>query len=95
MRNPFKRIRVFFRKPAMIGTPPSAQPMWHDPAAHARDFAERYAWELGSIIAHEYEEWRHGGSHVAALKHAPVTELAITDRARQIGRAMQKGWRGR
>ena len=43
MRNPFQRIRDFFRKPAMIGTPPSARPLWHDPAAHARDFAERYA----------------------------------------------------
>ena len=27
----------------MIGTPPSKRPMWHDPAEHARDFAERYA----------------------------------------------------
>jgi hypothetical protein len=43
MRKPFQRIRDFFRKPAMIGTPPSERPMWHDPAAHARDFAERYA----------------------------------------------------
>src|SRR5436305_15011436 len=25
---------------------------------------------LDSIIAHEYEEYRHGGSHVKALKHA-------------------------
>jgi hypothetical protein len=30
------------RPPALIGTPPSARPLWHDPAAHARDFAERY-----------------------------------------------------
>ena len=41
MRNPFKRIRDFFRKPAMIGTPPSARPVWDDPAAHARDFSRR------------------------------------------------------
>ncbi len=41
--NPFRRIADFFRrKPGMIGTPPSQRPMWHDPAAHARDFAERY-----------------------------------------------------
>jgi hypothetical protein len=41
--NPFRRIANFFRrKPAMIGTPPSQRPMWHDPAAHARDFGERY-----------------------------------------------------
>src|SRR5208337_4100955 len=29
--------------PAMIGTPPSKRSLWHDPAEHARDFAERYA----------------------------------------------------
>lgn len=172
--NPFKRILDFFRKPAMIGTPPSWRPMWHDPAAHARDFAERYAhnldlavaermtelgipddqigmpddqrgiqWaafhplgreggynspdgrlvvdsglfnfdllrkdygeeaakmfadsdvtsRLDAIVAHEYEECRHAGSHVAALKRAPVTELPITDRARQIVMAMERGWR--
>jgi hypothetical protein len=50
---------------------------------------------LDSIIAHEYAEHRHGGSHVEALRHAPSTELSITDRAREIGRAMEKGWRGR
>jgi hypothetical protein len=41
MRNPFRLIRDLFRKPAMIGTPPSWRPTWHDPAKHARDFAER------------------------------------------------------
>ncbi len=42
--NPFRRIVDFFRrKSGMIGTPPSQRPMWDDPAAHARDFAERYA----------------------------------------------------
>jgi hypothetical protein len=40
--NPVRRSADFFRrKPAMIGTPPSHWPMWHDPAAHAIDFAER------------------------------------------------------
>ena len=29
--------------PAMTGTPPSERPIWHDPAEHARNFAERYA----------------------------------------------------
>jgi hypothetical protein len=38
-------------RPAMIGTPPSARPMWHDPAAHARDFAERYADPMEIIVA--------------------------------------------
>jgi len=173
----FERFkRLFRRTPAMIGTPPSARPMWHDPAAHARDFAARYAdpinyhvenrmMELGiptgrigfpdpdagnrwaafhpgggeggnnspdgrlivdsglfypdllkkdygeaaaelyadsdvtsrldSIIAHEYEEHRYSGSHVEALKHAPKTELPIGERAREIGEAMRKGWKGR
>lgn len=171
--NPFKRIRDFFRKPAMIGAPPCLRPMWHDSATHARDFAERYAHDLDlavaermtelgipdhqigmpddqrgipwaafhplggeggynspdgrlvvesglfnfglfrkaygekagkmfadsdvtsrldAIIAHEYEECRHRGSHVETLKHAPVTELPITDRARQIATAMERGW---
>jgi hypothetical protein len=49
---------------------------------------------LDAIVAHEYEEHRHGGSHVEALKYAPSTELPITDRAREIVRAMQTGWRG-
>jgi hypothetical protein len=29
------------RPSAMIGTPTSQQPLWDDPAAHAKDFAER------------------------------------------------------
>ena len=44
------------RQPGMIGTPPSARPMWHDPAAHARDFAERYAEPLDQCVAVRMEE---------------------------------------
>jgi hypothetical protein len=175
MRNPFQYLRDFFRKPAMIGTPPSRRPLWHDPAAHARDFAERYAelleyvvvqrmtelqipadrigyadpdlggrWRvfnphqgkagevmgdgigidsgvlnpellkgeytratarlfersrlrdrLDAIIAHEYEEYRNGFDHREALKAAPRTDLPISDRAREILRAMEKGWKGK
>src|SRR5208337_4436652 len=29
----------------------SDQPMWHDPAAHARDFAERYAEPMDYLAA--------------------------------------------
>ncbi len=160
--------------PAMIGTPPSARPLWHDPAAHARDFAHRYAQDLDlavaermrelkihddqigmpdrdaginwaafhpdgteggnnspggrlivdsgllnfdllrrdygsnaaelfgksrlrdrldAIIAHEYEEHRHGMDHQAALKHAPNTALPISERAREIAKAMRQGWK--
>jgi hypothetical protein len=34
----------------MIGTPPSARPMWHDPAAHAIDFSKRYAEPLDQYV---------------------------------------------
>jgi hypothetical protein len=54
----FSRIREAARHllrrqppPAMIGTPPSQRPTWHDPAAHARDFAERYATELDYAVS--------------------------------------------
>jgi hypothetical protein len=174
IRDRWQRFRAPFRKPAMIGTPPSQRPLWHDPAAHAKDFALRYAEELeqvcsvrmeelglpsrrigfndpdlrgawrvffpdpgkggvvfgdgigvdsgilnpdlmkpdygrkagrlfeksrlrdrlGAIIAHEYEESRVG-THAAALKAAPRTALPISERAREICAAMEKGWRGR
>ncbi len=44
MINPFRRI--FRRKPAMIGTPPSARQISAVPELHALDFAERYAEPL-------------------------------------------------
>jgi hypothetical protein len=50
--NPFRRIADFFRhKPGMIGTPPSQRAMWHDPAAHARDFAHRCAGDIDLAVA--------------------------------------------
>jgi hypothetical protein len=33
--------------------------------------------------------------HEAAVKHAPETNLPISDRARRILEEMRKGWRGR
>lgn len=45
-----------FRKPAMIGTPPSARPMWHDPAAHAIDFSKRYAEPLDQYVTVRMED---------------------------------------
>jgi hypothetical protein len=50
---------------------------------------------LDAIIAHEHEEHRHGMSHEKALKAAPKTQLPISDRAREIAKAMEKGWRAR
>ncbi|QEH35352.1 hypothetical protein OJF2_39030 [Aquisphaera giovannonii] len=55
--------------------------------------ASRTRDRLDSILAHEYEEHAHGMSHAEAVKHAPETELPISDRARAIARAMEKGWK--
>jgi hypothetical protein len=73
MRNPFQRIRDFFRNPAMIGTPPSERLMWHDPAEHARDFAERYAEPMNYHVENRMME----------------LGIRITDRARHILRAIR------
>jgi hypothetical protein len=40
-----------------------------------------------SQIPREYEELRHQGSHVDALKAAAKTELPISDEARRLNRA--------
>jgi hypothetical protein len=53
------------------------------PKARLRD-------RIDAIIAHEYEELRHDGSHVEALKAAPKTELPISDEARRICRTMAR-----
>jgi hypothetical protein len=54
-RDLFSRVKAVVRnlaaelrlhRPAMIGTPPSLRPIWGDPVAHARNFAERYAEPL-------------------------------------------------
>jgi hypothetical protein len=176
IRDQWQRFKERFRKPAMVGTPPSQRPMWHDPTEHAKDFAKRYAeplnyhvenrmMELGipddqigaknvgygpprlafqphgmdggnihgngeivvdsgllnddllrkdygdkaatrfadsslrhrldAILTHEFEEHRHGMDHEAAVKFAPGTDLPISHQAREILRAMRKGWRGK
>jgi hypothetical protein len=162
------------RRAAMIGTRPSERPFWHDPAAHARDFAERYfvpldqyttirmdelgvpkgrmgtsdhdhgiewcsfnpyedtgggvgaqkqinvdsgvfnpdlltgpygdetggLWvssrlrdRIDAIIAHELSEGDNS-THEAALRAASQTQMPITHRAREILRAMERGWKG-
>jgi hypothetical protein len=57
------------------------------------------AWEksrlrdrIDAIITHELSEGDHS-SHAEALKAAPSTELPITDGARRILRAMERGGR--
>jgi hypothetical protein len=49
---------------------------------------------IDAIIAHELSE-ADQVTHEAALKAAPDTGLPITDGARRILRAMEKGWKGR
>jgi hypothetical protein len=44
---------------------------------------------IDSIIAHEYEELRHG-SHAEAVKAAPRTESPITAEARRLCRAIAR-----
>jgi hypothetical protein len=48
---------------------------------------------IDAIIAHEWEESRHG-THEAAVKAGPKTELPVTDGARRILRAMKDIKRG-
>ena len=52
------------------------------PKARLRD-------RIDAIIAHEWEEGRHG-THEAALKAAPRTELPIGDAVRRLLRAMAR-----
>jgi hypothetical protein len=80
--NPFRRIARFFRrKPAMIGTPPSARPVWHDPEAHAADFAARYAEPMNYLVEQRMmdlgiptgqigsSDTLHGIKHAAFMPH--------------------------
>jgi hypothetical protein len=53
------------------------------PKARLRD-------RIDAIIAHEYEELRHRGSHTAALKVAARTELPISREAWRLCRAMAR-----
>ena len=49
---------------------------------------------IDAIIIHEEAESQSGG-HEEALARAPQTHRPISQRARQILRAMQEGWKGR
>ena len=54
--------------------------------------ALRLRSRIEAIIAHEWTE-HQTGSHEAALKAAPVTELPISHEASEMLRAMDRGWR--
>jgi hypothetical protein len=51
-----QRLAALFRPHTMIGTPPSARPMWGDAAAHALDFAQRFAEIMDYHVAHRMTE---------------------------------------
>jgi hypothetical protein len=69
MRNLLQHIRDFFRKPSMIGTPPSERSMWHDPAAHARDFAHRYAEPMNYYVENRMIELGIPTDRIGARKY--------------------------
>jgi hypothetical protein len=69
MRDPFKRIREFFRKPALLRTPPSQRPIWNDAAAHAGDFAERYADPLNYHVENRMMELGIHTDRIGARKY--------------------------
>ncbi len=48
--NPFKRIRDLFRRPVMLGTPPSKRRIPEDPLVHARQCADEYADRLEHYV---------------------------------------------
>ena len=67
--NLLKRIRAYFRKPAMTGSAPSERPMWHDPAQHARDFAERYAEPMNYHVENRMMELGIPTDRIGARKY--------------------------
>src|SRR3954454_1291857 len=70
------RWRARGATPAMIGTPPSRRSMWHDPAQHARDFAERYA-EPMNYHATEARSERLTASSLITLRGPGIPRLMI------------------
>ena len=174
IKDRWQRFKTRFRKPAMVGVPPSARQVPAHPELHAVDFAERYAepldyhaaqimtdldvphhrigasaplhgikhatfhwrertgggvsadgritldggilneelldkdygqetgrlWRklrlkprMEAITAHELAE-AESGTHEAALKAAP-TRLPVSHEARELLRAMERGWKRR
>ena len=70
--------------------------------ANAYDEAAQTAWKrtrikdrAQAIIAHELAEYEHQGNQQLALIAGPDTEMPISHSARELLRAMEKGWRSR
>jgi hypothetical protein len=74
MMNPFRRIASFFRrKPAMIGTPPSARRIPADIRQHARQTAYEYADRL--------ENYVEGRMHALGI---PEHQIGHADKSRGL-----------
>ena len=71
--SPFHRFLRRFRKPAMIGTPPSARRIPEDPLIHARQYAHEYADRL--------EHFVEGRMHAFDL---PDRQIGFADKSRGL-----------
>jgi hypothetical protein len=60
---------LFRRKPAMIGTPPSASQVPLDPGLHARDFVNRYAIPLDRYCAIRMQEVGIAEARIGSSDH--------------------------
>ena len=60
----------------MTGTPPSERPIWHDPAEHARDFAERYAEPMNYHVENRMMELGIPADRIARGNTATRTALS-------------------
>jgi Sel1 repeat len=95
-----RRLADRFRRPAMIGRLVVDAGLLnvdllkgnYDANAATLFAKEALRHRLDAIIAHEDAESRLG-NHEEALKAAPKTPLPITERARAICRAMERGWK--
>ena len=69
----------------MIGTPPSKRSLWHDPAEHARDFAERYAEPMNYHVENRMMELGIPTDRIGAEIRLPAPRLLAggDDRRRQ------------
>ena len=72
----------------MTGTPPSERPIWHDPAEHARDFAERYADPMNYHVENRMMELGIPTDRIGAEIRLPAPRFLAggDDRRRQRAR---------
>ena len=79
--------------PAMTGTPPSERPIWHDPAEHARDFAERYADPMNYHVENRMMELGIPADRIGAEIRLPAPRFLAGGDDRRRQRAWQAAHR--